>query len=367
MKQIYVSLLVLSICGCTADLDKRYSKNSSKVDGPPITRSQVVLTADEYARLHWLMSKTNVKGISCNEHFTSDYSIGPRVGMGYKFGGWDTIDTFLSKIEAGYGTGTGVETYETVPFDCVTGISCTGLISRAWQLNQKHTLIYPNLPDVPRQFNEITCIVKNVNFLSHRTTNLRKGDAFLNKTHIMLFIYENRDGKPMILHSSVEGVRFEEKSWLELWILGYIPIRYNNIKEDDNPAGTINNPIIIDSDNFPYRHNGNTRNVVSMEFDRYSAAPSINQQGPETIYKLHIKSSRSITIQLTDFEKEGIDNDINLLYSLKKSVNTEAIDCITSEDHLIEISLEAGTYYIVVDSKKDLPGEYSLIVKNKNT
>ncbi|UCF83520.1 MAG: hypothetical protein JSV50_20515 [Desulfobacteraceae bacterium] len=312
------------------------------------------------------MSKVNEKGVNCGKHFTSDYSIGPRVGMGYKFGGWDSIDTFLSKIEEGYGTGTGVETYETVPFDCVTGISCTGLVSRAWQLNHKYTLIYPKQPDVPRQFNEITRIVKNVNFLSQRTTNLRKGDAFLNNSHIMLFIYENRDGNPMILHSSVEGVCFEEKSWLELWLLGYIPIRYNNIKGDDNPAGTINNPIVIDSDNFPYHHNGNTRNVVSMEFDRYSVAPSINQQGPETIYKLRINSSSKIKIQLADFKNEGIDNDIHLLYSFKKSVNAEALDCIAREDCLIEVYLDAGTYYIVVDSKKDLPGEYSLIVKNIN-
>jgi len=367
MKKIYVAFLVILISGCTADLDKYYLKDSSNVDGPPITRSQAVLTADRYSRLHWFMSKANENGVSCGKHFTSDYSVGPRVGMGYKFGGWDSIDIFLSKIAEGYGTGTGVETYEEVPFDCVTGISCTGLISRAWQLNHKYTLIYPNQPDVPRQFNGITRIVKNVNFLSHKTTKLRKGDAFLNKSHMMLFIYENRDGNPMILHSSVEGVRFEEKSWLELWLLGYIPIRYNNIKADDTPAGTINNPIVIDSENFPYSHNGNTRNVVSMEFDRYSAVPSINQQGPETIYKLRIKLSRKIKIQLTDYKSDGINNDIHLLNSLKKSANAEALDCIAREDNLIEMYLDAGIYYIVVDSKKDLPGEYSLIVKNKNT
>jgi hypothetical protein len=364
MKNLYFIFLILLISGCTNNFDACYSTDSSNVDGLPLTRSQVVLTADKYARVHWFMSKVNEKGISCGKNFTSDYSIGPRVGMGYKFGGWDSIDVFLSKIAEGYGTGTGIETYKTIPFDCVTGISCTGFVSRAWQLNHKYTLIYPNQPDVPRQFNEITRIVKNVNFLFQRTTNLRKGDAFLNQSHMILFLYENRDGNPMILHSSVEGVRFEEKSWFELWLHGYIPIRYNNIKDDNNPSGTINNPIVIDSDDFPYVHNGNTRNVVSMEFDRYSAAQSINQQGPETIYKLSINSSGTINIQITDCKNEGIDNDIHLLFSLKKSVKSEALDCFAREDRLIEMYLDAGTYYIVVDSKKDLPGEYRLIVKN---
>ena len=174
-----VTLLILLISNCANSLEVNYSIKSSKVDDPLVTRSQVVLTADKYARVKWFMAKINLKGIGCGNSFTSDYPVGPRIGMGYKFGGWDSIDTFLSKIAKGYGTGTGAETYKTIPFDCVTGISCTGLISRAWKLNHKYTLIYPNQPDVPRQFNEITNIVKGADFLLKKTKELKKGDAFL--------------------------------------------------------------------------------------------------------------------------------------------------------------------------------------------
>jgi hypothetical protein len=363
MQKFYVPILFLLISSCTHSLELHYARGHRNVAGPPVTRSQVVLTADTYARVHWNMATINVQGIGCANRFRSRYPTGPRVGMGYKFGGWDTVSTFLSNLAKGYGTGTGVETYRTVPFDCLTGISCTGLVSRAWRLNHKYTLIYPNPPDVPRQFDEITRLVEDTGFLFQHTANLRKGDAFLNRSHMMLFLYENRDGRPMILHATVEGVRFEEKSWFELWINGYIPIRYNHIRDEQNPAGTIHHPIVIDSDDFPYDQQGNTRNVVSMEFDRYAVLPDVNHQGPEAIYQLNLNSSATLDIQITDFKDEGIDNDILLLSSLDKDPAFNALDCLAGDDRQIVTTLNAGTYYIIVDSKNDLPGEYQLRVR----
>jgi len=353
-------ILVLSISSCTNNLKIDSSYNHSNVDGPPITRNQVILTADKYARVQWSMAEVNIKGVGCGKSFRSDYSIGPKIGMGYKFGGWDSIDTFLSKIAEGYGTGTGVEDYKKLPFDCVTGISCTGLVSRAWHLDHKYTLIYPGQPDVPRQFNEISGLVDNVNFLFKTVGELKKGDAFINRNHTMIFLYENRSGNPMIIHSAVRGVRFEEKSWFGLWLQGYIPIKYNNIVDEHNPAGTVNNPIIIDSEALPYIHRGNTRNVVSMVFDKYSVASEINQQGPETIYRLNLNSNKMVTIEINDLKVEGIDNDVHLLNSLKKDSKNLALDCLQRDDRKVEIQLEAGTYYVIVDSNKDLPGEYKL-------
>jgi len=364
MRSLVLTFLILVFSGCgTRDHIDYYSENGQNVAGPPVSRTLVILTADTYARVNWFMAEINQRGTSCNGNFTSDYPIGPRTGMGYKFGGWDTVSTFLSKVAAGYGTGTGPETYKNYPFECVTGISCTGLISRAWHLNQKYTLTYPDQPDVPRQFHEITKKVCDIRFLYHQYSNLKKGDAFINRTHIMLFMYENKDGSPMVMDSSVKGVRFRKKSWFELWVSGYLPIRYNNIRDDINPLGTINNPIVIDSESFPFIHDGNTRNVVSMEFDRYSAAPAVNQQGPEVIYKLKMKSSAKVSIQITDFNNEGIDNDIHLLSSLEKGAEFEALDCFAIGDRKINIQLNAGDYYLIVDSRRDQPGNYKLRIK----
>ena len=59
---------------------------------------------------------------------------------------------------------------------------------------------------------------------------------------------------------------------------------------------------------------------------------------------------------------QGIDNDVHLLNSLKKDSRNQAMDCLLRDDRQIKIHLDAGTYYVTVDSKKDVPGEYRLVV-----
>ncbi|UCH83058.1 MAG: hypothetical protein JSW50_11370 [Candidatus Latescibacterota bacterium] len=333
--------------------------------GPPVTRSEVIRTADEYARLHWTMSTTNRYGISCGSHFVSNYMEGPRIGVGYKWGGWNDIDDFRQKIEEGYGTGTGggANTYENFSIDCVVGVSCTGFVSRAWHLNEKYTLCYAD-PDIPRKFCEITEPITEVDLGSHQTEGLKKGDMFINDYHTILFIYRTRSGHPQIMDSSHEGVRFRRLSFAQLALEGYRAVRYRNIVDDTDPPGTIANPIAIDSNSLPFVDNGNTRDVVSMNFDSYSAAPLVSQVGPDVVYELTILSPGSITITVTDIKNEGIDNDVHLLASLEKSdPGMVATDCIESADNTITRELDEGLYYLIVDSSHDLPGEYTLSVE----
>jgi len=162
------------------------------------------------------MSEANRTGTGCGGGFVSDYQPGERVGMGYKWGGWNDVDDFLEKIELGYGTGTGGPVdYDYLDFECVVGISCTGLVSRAWHLDEKYTLCYED-PGIENKFCEITTEVAGVDFGSYETEGLRKGDAFINETHTILFVYETRYLKPVVLESVSTGVRYRQMSWLDL-------------------------------------------------------------------------------------------------------------------------------------------------------
>jgi hypothetical protein len=340
---------------------------SNAAVGPPVTRSDVILTADKYARLHWTMSMANRTGTSCGGYFASTYPAGNRIGMGYKWGGWNDIDDFMEKIADGYGTGTGggANTYEYFSIDCVVGVSCTGFVSRAWHLYQKYTLCYPD-PDIPRKFCEICQDIEGVDFVNRQLDALKKGDAFINDYHTILFVYETRDGKPMVMDSSIEGVRFRQLTWDYLASEGYKAIRYDNITERTNPLGTIVNPIAIDSDEFPFTHDGNTRDVISMEFDRYSAEPTVLQVGPEVVYTLQMRSPGTVTLIVTDIKHEGIDNDIHLLGSLQRNdVVMMATDCIERADIAITRELDAGPYFVIIDSSSDAPGEYRLIIDSQ--
>jgi hypothetical protein len=354
-----VALLAALSSGC----DGLFSvSDRTAVDGPPVTRSEVILTADRYARVRWTMAEGNRHGVTCGGSFVSNYSVGDRIGMGYKWGGWNDIEDFLEKISLGYGTGTGGGlTYEAIPFECIVGVSCTGLVSRAWHLDHKYTLNYPD-PSIERKLEEITHVIEGVHLGAHSVERLRKGDALINDYHVILFVYETRGGVPMLIDSSYEGVRFRSLPWSYLESERYVPIRYNGIVDDHDPPGTVTNPIVIE-DGATFEHEGNTRDVVSMVFDRYSVAPGSIQTGPETVYELRLAAPATVDISVTEFVAEGIRHDIHLLASTAVDADRAAQDCLAKGDNRISTVLEAGVYYLTVDSGNDTPGEYTLRVE----
>jgi len=331
-------------------------------DSSGVTRSQIILEADRYARVHWTMTEANRIGEACDGLFLSDYPEGGRIGMGYKWGGWDDIDTFLECIGMGYGTGAGPEAYQTVSPDCITGVSCTGLVSRAWHLEHKYTLNYPS-PDIERKFSEITDVIADVDLAAGRVEALRRGDALINADHVILFVYQARDGRPMIIDSSGPGVRFRPLSWPYLASQGYEAIRYRGIREVEDPPGTVANPLIIDSNDLPFAGRGNTRDAVSMVFDYYCGDVHNVQTGPEVIYRLILREDAAVAVRCDDIVHEGIDNDIFLLSGTGVSGQVTAADCLAGDDRSIARELTAGTYYVVVDSGNDTPGEYTLTVE----
>jgi hypothetical protein len=358
-----ILIILLTVPACLEDPEPRQGAGKTAVDGPPVTRSQVVRTADRYARAHWTMKPENRTGVTCEGTFVSNYPVGDRIGVGYKWGGWTELDEFLDKISRGWATGTGGGvTYEWILFDCVVGVSCTGLVSRAWHLDNKYTLNYDD-PDIPRKFEEITHVIEGVDLDAREIGGMKKGDAFINKHHVMLFVYETFNGMLMIIDSSYEGVRFRLVSYYELASGRYVPIRYNNIVDDIDPSGTVSNPIVL-----PARHkivsaDGNTRDVVSIAFHSYSIAPSQLRTGPEVVYAIDLKEDGIIEASIDGLRHEGIDNDIFLLRSLDRDEYGMAIDCVARGDYGIEAAAATGRWYIVIDSRDTSPGEYSLEVR----
>ncbi|MBN2071696.1 MAG: hypothetical protein JW814_09595 [Candidatus Krumholzibacteriota bacterium] len=359
---VTVAVILSPFPSCSDEGPLSAGDPGQEIAGPPVRRSEAVLVADRYARAHWTMTETNRRGITCGEYFLSEYPVGDRVGVGYKWGGWTDIDEFLARIEEGYGTGTGgYVTYEYYSFDCVVGVSCTGLVSRAWNLDEKYTLCYDD-STIENKFCEICEEIGGIDFASYQTEGLKKGDVFINDTHSILFVYETRNRRPMIIDSTSPGVRFRQLSWIWFASNGYVPIRYNNIVDDLNPAGTIINPEVIEYSELPVEIDGNTRNVVSMEFDYYSTAPAVREVGPEMIYELRLDRGSEVRIHVTEARSEGINNNLHLLSSLALDEGRMGVDCLASHDNTISRSLDSGTYYIIVDSGLDTPGEYILTV-----
>ncbi|HPG35722.1 MAG TPA: hypothetical protein PLG63_05240 [bacterium] len=310
-------------------------------------RGEAILIGDTFVREHWSCSAANTTGASqsCPSGYSSYYSVGNYIGVPYKWGGFDSIAQFRDKISQGYGAGSyssdGV-------LACVTGVDCSGYVSRCWEQTTKYG----------------TSTIQGISYELGSTGEMKKGDAF-NKagTHIVMLAYYHRDGSPVIMEAAGGDYRkavFRKVTWS--YLNGYVPIRFDSISEDTNVTGTVSNPEIIDS--FPYFHSGNTRNMNSLEIDSYSAKPETMETGPEVIYQFTVSTSGTVDISVTDNQSEGIDNDIHLLTTLNVDGSGMATDALARDDHNIVMHIDAGTYYIVVDSFSssgvDKPGEYTM-------
>ncbi len=312
-----------------------------------LERGPAILIGDTYTREHWSCSAANTTGASqsCPSGYSSYYSVGDYIGVPYKWGGFDSIDQFRDKISQGYGAGSyssdGV-------LACVTGVDCSGYVSRCWEQTSKYG----------------TSTIQGISYELGSTADMKKADAF-NKagSHIVMLTYYHRDGSPVIMEAAGGDYRkavFRKTTWS--YLNGYKPIRYDNIEDDTNVEGTLSNPIVVDS--FPYYSSGNTRNMNSLEIDTYSVKPETNETGPEVIYEFTIETPGTIDLSVTDIQSEDIDNDIHLLSGLNLDGDKMATEALARDDHNIIMHIEAGTYYIVVDSfsssGNDRPGEYTM-------
>lgn len=109
--------------------------------------------------------------------------------------------------------------------------------------------------------------------------------------------------------------------------------------------GTAEDPILITLENscVSYEDSRDTTEALSDIIDIYPPFDQ-DESGPEYFYTFTLTERSSILARLAFPEPSGVDNDIHLL-------GTISADSVIARDHyqLSEV-LEAGTYYLVVDS-----------------
>jgi len=119
--------------------------------------------------------------------------------------------------------------------------------------------------------------------------------------------------------------------------------------------GSPDAPFVIDR--FPFTHHANTSVGEHSNIDAYACAPDLDESGPEYLYRLELDAPRDLRFQV--FDRGEVDIDVHLLDEASGS------SCRMRAHRLVEASLEAGTYYLALDtfvSGRELAGEYLLIV-----
>jgi len=107
-------------------------------------------------------------------------------------------------------------------------------------------------------------------------------------------------------------------------------------------AGTAGDPIAIDG--LPFTHAADTSASAQRDLDVYDGcAAGADEGGPEIIYRLELAAPT--TVHLVVIDDDAVDVDLHLLHG---EATTAA--CVERNDREIRRTLEAGTWFIAVDS-----------------
>jgi len=206
-----------------------------------ISREQVMQTAHSYTEIRWMPEERHVRhgkdGLGQWVH-TPDITLEKHngdkrgwwqpgveaVSMPYKWGGFDTPESFQRKIRRGYFAG-DVATQEKLRLlergvsNRATGIDCSGFISRCWGL--------------PRAYS-----TRRLHLVSRRLESwdeLKAGDMLLTRGHVMLFAGWSKPGIEIEIYEAGPlprwGVNRSKYQVESLLSAGYAPWRYNRIRD----------------------------------------------------------------------------------------------------------------------------------------
>ncbi len=178
-----------------------------------ITRDKIIENAKPYIEVEWYCSEKNINHSEYLQYGNRpcDFSVGWYTGEAYSYGGNDNVPTFLDRIAKGDGAGSHLTHYTAAggtPW-WATGIDCSALVSRCWEISRQSTRSLPNYST------EIARI------------DLLMGDI-LNKpgSHVRLFDQRAPDGRPIVYEASGSATKCVHRTvnWGD-----YTPMRFNEL------------------------------------------------------------------------------------------------------------------------------------------
>ncbi|HEY3447973.1 MAG TPA: hypothetical protein VGK67_16575 [Myxococcales bacterium] len=301
-----------------------------------ISRDLVMINAKAYANHPWRSTPAN-QTVTCATDWKNLYPTGDYVGLPYNWGGYMTLLTFDQQLAQGYGAGCQPRGAEILA--CTTGLDCSGFVSKCWEVGHYTTSSIPSIS---------TAIAQSA---------LLPGDCLnLASEHVVLFSHLLANGEPVLYESAGFNVhRNASGGWSH--VSGYTPRRYTQITGSTatDPLGCTVNPIVISS--FPYSNSRDTTQSICRTLDYCGAAPTKDESGPEFIYQAAFAAPGTLTVSVSD--GVGVDIDPHLYSALTYQ------DCVARNDTTFSVTVDCGTYYLVMDtyvnsSGVEQPGPYTL-------
>ncbi len=301
-------------------------------DARGITREEVMVKARTYTYHPWHCATANLTA-SCDAGYQSVYFVGDFMGLPYDWGGYYTLEQFVSNMAAGDGAGSYSSDGE---LSCTSGLDCSGYVSKCWDTGHNTT---SSIPGISTQITQ---------------QDLLPGDVYNQAGyHVMIYSHTTAGGDPVFYEAIYPNVQLNTwGGWS--YVTSYIPRRYSGITgtTDTDPLGTPTNPIIIGS--FPgATYVDSSRDTSQSPSDMLDQCGSTAQDesGPEYVYQVTFTQPGTVTIAVTDDANTDID------VHLYTSMNSD--DCFARHDSLVTQAVDCGTYYIVADTYVGGGTEYS--------
>ncbi len=209
-----------------------------------MTRKEAVATAYRYTQVQWMPSENNVRhgpdsqGIMVHTPDRTIAEFGDRrgwwqpgktaTGMPYQWGGFDTPESFVSKVAAGKKAGDVGDVAKRKLGDAGTsaescGIDCSGFVSRCWNLSRPYSTW------------EMHKICKPL----ASWDELLPGDILLNDKHVVLFVKWAVPGKDLNGYQAGPYPKWMVSacglSKSKLLKEGYAPWRYRGMVDERSP------------------------------------------------------------------------------------------------------------------------------------
>ncbi|MCB9612942.1 MAG: SGNH/GDSL hydrolase family protein [Sandaracinus sp.] len=121
-------------------------------------------------------------------------------------------------------------------------------------------------------------------------------------------------------------------------------------------TGTSTDPHVVTS--LPFAAMGDTRGAPSDAIDVYGCS-SANESGPERFYRFELASRT--TVRVAALSASGVDVDVHVVDDTATGAG-----CVMRANRELEVTLDAGTWFVVVDSFVDgtpLAGEYLVVIE----
>jgi len=187
---------------------------------PQVTPDQSLAIAETYVDLNWYCSPANIT----NGQITDSYGLivetpgwvvaGPLKKVAYKWGGFETIDEYLTGLSAGRYAG---DRYTSKDYGSPSaiGVDCSGFVSRCWNL--------PTHYSTRMMDDEITIPYEHWD-------QTKPGDVAHIPGHVRLVVSHNPDGSLLVVEASAADWRVSYRNYTYSALNSYTPRYYINMQ-----------------------------------------------------------------------------------------------------------------------------------------